>query len=217
MFNEIVILYNSLDDVIRLASFAEFDHIKMKFKQDWAEAKGAAPEVKAVFVIINEVLKTKWMTYKRSLSFQGVEEHYHGTKLVCDITSNKDLCSSYSCNTCKIVDSGFSTSRIGTNISRFQRFGRGFYLAPNSSKCHDYTEGAFNLRALIVCDVCPGRKYPMTTNDTSRDGPPVGYDSIHGKTGGNLNYEEIVLPKPEAILPKYIVLYQKDGTHKLIE
>ena len=47
------------------------------------------------------------------------------------------------------------TKMIQTNIT-FQRFGHGFYLAPNSSKCHDYTQGACGYRAMLVCDVCPG-------------------------------------------------------------
>lgn len=208
-------------DVIKLASYNEFDTIKRKFKNDWAPGKGAVPDVKAVFVIKNDELK--WNTYKLSLpsQYQGVEEHYHGTKLLCNITSNEDLCCSLNCCICRIVTAGFSSHKIGSNISRFQRFGPGFYLAPNSSKCHEYTEGAYEFRALLLCDVCPGRKYPMTTYDTSLNGPPAGYNSIYGQTGGvgskKLNYEEIVLPNADAILPKYIVVYKKDGTHKLIK
>ena len=205
--------------MISLASYSEFDRIKRKFKQDWDEKKGSAPDVKAVFVITNETLRTKWTTYKQSLPFmyQGVEEHYHGTKLLCDITNNEDACCSLNCSTCRIVTSGFSSHRIGTNISRFQRFGHGFYLAPNSSKCHEYTEGAYDFRALILCDVCPGKKCEMTTNNTKLTGPPPGYDSIHGKKGQYLNYEEVVLPRADAILPKYIIVYKKEGTHKLIK
>ena len=55
---------------------------------------------------------------------------------------------------------------IQTNIT-FQRFGHGFYLAPNSSKCHDYTQGANGCRAMLLCDVCPGRQYQFRTNVSS--------------------------------------------------
>ena len=154
--------------------------------------------------------------YKASLQwpYQQTEEHYHGTNLICDITRNKDLCCSSGCGICRISDSGFDRRMINSNI-RFQRFGPGFYLAPKSSKCHDYTQGAYTYRALLLCDVCPGRKYTLKKNDTSLSGPPCGYDSIYGEVGRDLNYEEIVLYNANAILPKYIIVYRKDGVDKI--
>lgn len=186
-----------------------------------AWAKGTAPgsDVKAVFIIENECLRKRWQAYKGSLPhlWQKHEEHYHGTKLSCDITQDKDLCCAVDCGICRIADGGFDKWKIKKNIPSFQRFGPGFYLAPKSSKCHDYTQGANGYRALLMCDVCVGRKYPLTKNDQSLMGPPAGYHSIYGQVGlgGDLNYEEIVLPNADAILPKYIVVYRKDGEHKI--
>ena len=96
---------------------------------------------------------------------------------------------------------------------KFQRFGPGVYLAPNSSKSHDYTLGAHGCRAMLLCYVCPGKKYVCTKTDQELNGPPLGYDSIFGKAqyGGDLNYHEIVLPDPDAVLPRYIIVYKKDG------
>ena len=117
---------------------------------------------------------------------------------------------------CRIAKSGFDEQKIRTNITKFQRFGRGFYLAPNSSKSHEYTQGAFDYRALLLCDVCPGRKYVLQRTDQTLNGPPSGYHSIYGQPGQSLNFEEIVLPRADAILPRYIIVYKKNRTDKLI-
>ena len=192
--------------------------MKAKFIQDWAAPKGIAGEVKAIYIIENPILKRNWTRYKQSLPvfYQSVEEHYHGTRLMCNITMNNDLCCGPQCSICRISESGFDELKIKTNIPKFQRFGRGLYLAPHSSKCHDYTHGAYNYRALLVCDVCPGKKYTLRKNDQSLAGPPASYHSIYGEVGGDLNYAEIVLPRADAILPKCIIVYRKDGVNKLI-
>ena len=89
------------------------------------------------------------------------------------------------------------------------------YLAPNSSKCHEYTQGCNGYRALILCDVAPGRKYIETHDQTKLKAPPPGYDSVYGQHGGRLNYDEIVLYNEDAILPKYVIMYQKDGVGQI--
>lgn len=213
----IYIASNSFLDTIKLATRAQFQMVSDKFRQKWADRKGIAGEVKAVYIIDNPNLKRTWNLYKQSLSYyQQTEEHYHGTKLMCDISTTNDLCCARDCSVCRIAEGGFDEQKIKTNIPHFQRFGRGFYLAPNSSKCHDYTQGAFSYRALLLCEVCPGKKFPLSKNNRSCEGPPSGYHSIHGQVGGDLNYEEIVLPRADAILPKFIIVYKKDGANKLI-
>jgi len=116
---------------------------------------------------------------------------------------------------CRISEDGFSAAKIRQNIPHFQRFGRGFYLAPKTSKCHDYTQGAHSYRAMLLCKVLPGNKYKLKKDGTSLNGPPSGYHSIYGETGASLNYEEIVLPSADAILPKYVIVYRKDGEAKI--
>ncbi len=206
------------DDIIILASKLEFDRVSQKFQLDWARAKGAAPTVKAVFVINNPKLEDKWKAYKAKLPLHhqiSEEDHYHGTKLCCNISFEKDLCMSRDCSICRICEDGFSESKIRQNIPHFQRFGPGFYLAPKSSKCHDYTQGAHSYRALLLCKVAPGNKYKSKKDDTSLQGPPVSYHSIYGEAGGSLNYEEIVLPGADAILPRHLIVYRKDGVAKI--
>ena len=202
---------------IKLATYGEFQTVTMKFNGDWVKGTAPGGDIKAVFNIDNMLLRRRWSAYKSSLpcQWQQTEEHYHGTKLCCNISEDKDLCCAPDCAICQIADAGFDQLKIRTNIPSFQRFGHGFYLSPKSSKCHDYTQGAYGFRALLICDVCVGRKYPLTKNDQSLNGPPDGYHSIHGQVGKDLNYEEIVLPKADAILPKYIVVYRKDDERKI--
>ena len=148
------------------------------------------------------------------LQDQRFEEHYHGTTLKCNIMATNKLCNDGNCGICGISNTGLDREMIQTNIT-FQRFGHGFYLAPNSSKCHDYTQGAsqgaYGCRAMLLCDVCPGRKYLLKTNSEQLTGPPRGFDSVYGQAGGKLNYPEIVVYNPDAVMPRYIIVYRKDG------
>ena len=191
----------------------EFVVVSGKFLHSWK--KGSLPIVHDVIPITNSHLQRRWEKYRKTLRNQACEEYYHGTRLACNITQ-PTFCSNVSCGICRISCSGLDPQCIGTNI-HFQRFGRGFYLAPNSSKCHDYIQGAYGYRAMLLCDVLPGRKYRTRTNDQSLTAPPPGYDSVYGEAcnGSKLNYPEIVVYKPQAVLPRYIIVYKKDWTARL--
>ena len=186
--------------------------IERKFRRRWAEQKGACPKIKFVFIIRNTKLEQKWKRYQQSLKVQTVEEHYHGTNLTCDIATSQDLCNNKNCGICGISRNGFDHRCIRKNIN-FQRFGHGFYLAPNSSKCHDYTRtrSYCSRRAMLLCDVCPGKKCCLKKDDYTLKCPPNGFDSVYGETGPGckLNYGEIVLYNPDAILPRYIIVYDR--------
>ena len=166
-----------------------------------------------MFVVSNPFLEKWWSDYVETLQDQTVEEHYHGTKLTCDLS--KMPCKSKECGICGISKLGLDQTRI-KSFPHFQRFGKGFYLAPNSSKCHDYTEGANGYRAMLLCEVCPGKKDHLQQNNKQLSSPPQGYDSVYGEVGGSFNYPEIVVYKPNAVKPRYIIVYQKDGVHKLV-
>ena len=201
---------------IRKPSNIKFREVSFKFTQAWV--KRQCPKVDTVFVIKNAPLKRRYDAYRTSLSKQTSEEHYHGTTLNCNITRKQCTCNDDDCGICGISTTGLDQRCIQKNIS-FQRFGHGFYLAPNSSKCHDYTQGAHGFRALLLCEVAPGKKYFLRKNDTSLTGPPQGFDSVYGKGAAGsasvLNYDEIVIYNPDSVLPRYIIVYQKDGTHKI--
>lgn len=68
---------------------------------------------------------------------------------------------------------------------------------------------------MILFEVCPGNKYCVKKTDTSFKSPPQGFDSVYGQAGVSLNYEELVVYNPDAALPKYIIVYQRDGEAKI--
>ena len=187
----------------------EFYRAAGKFTSAWQ--KGAPPQVHHIFSVENRSLEIKWSTYRRGLSSQIIEEHFHGTSLSCDISTSRSPCRDGNCGVCGISCSGLDPNCIRKNID-FQRFGHGFYVAPHSSKCHDYTQGINGYRAMLLCDVCPGNKHRLETNSQHFTGPPRGYDSVYGQVGSKLNYPELVVYNPEAVLPRLIFIYQKDGT-----
>ena len=188
--------------------------VMAKFQKTWAPEKGKCPPVSFIFSITNGYHKTVWLTYKKNLEDQVVEELFHGTKLECDITRQSTLCSNKECGICGIANTGFDRRCIQKNID-FQRFGHGFYVAPNSSKCHDYTQGKHGFRAMVLLDVCPGNKYELKRDDETLTQPPPGYNSVYGKAGLSLNYDELVLYNPDGALPKYIIVYKRDSEHKI--
>lgn len=202
-----------MDEItITLTSAQERTAVTTKFTAKWS--KGTCPTVEHVFSVCNAKLKKIWTSYKDALATPSTEEYFHGTKLMCDIIGSKALCSDQECGICGIANIGFDRRCIRKNIN-FQRFGHGFYLAPNSSKCHDYTQGKGGFRAMLLFDVCPGNKYQLKRDDETLTSPPEGYHSIHGKSGISLNYDELVLYNADAALPKYVILYRMDGDHKI--
>ena len=198
--------------MIRQANPQEVSTVSQKFTRDWDRRKGTCPSVNFVYVVSNSALETRWSAYKQTLQNQTVEEYYHGTKLICNLSSMP--CTNTDCGVCGISNTGLDRRCIRKNIN-FQRFGHGFYLAPNSSKCHDYTQGANGYRAMLLCAVCPGRKYILRTDNVNLKGPPQGYDCVYGQEGSSLNYAEIVVYNPDAVVPRYIIVYQKDGVNKI--
>lgn len=186
--------------------------VSQNFEQQWT--KGACPKLEYVYAVTNTKLSQRWSAYQQSLKVKTVEKHYHGTKLACCITVTQTLCNDRDCGICGIATIGLDRRYVWKNIN-FQRFGHGFYLAPNPSKCHDYTQGYGGYRAMLLCDICPGNKYKQTTNDISLGGPPDGYDSVYGVSGVELNHDEIVVYNPDAVMPRYIIVYQRDGIKKI--
>ena len=132
------------------------------FATNWV--KGDLPKICYVFVVKNHVLSSKCNAYKCTLQHQAEEQYFHGTRLTCNVMTSKTLCKYTDCGICNISRIGFDSQHIRKNIT-FQHFGLDFYLAPHSSKCHDYTLGAHGYRAMFLCDVCPGRKYQLQITD----------------------------------------------------
>ena len=177
-------------------------NIQQAFLSTWTKNPNNKPrssDVAAVFRVENDILKKNFEQYCVSLgSYANVGWYYHGTVLRCDIVANQRCCTNSSCSVCGVCREGFSTSKVHSHVS-YQRFGHAFYLAPNSSKCHEYSEGYNGYRALLYCQVAVGRAYEPPTDDPSLRQPPLGYDSIYGRKGvhhggiGSLNYDEVAI------------------------
>ena len=203
-----------------------YKEIEEHFQKEWVKVtKGCpkAPPLIAIFAIQNQELASKFQKYGKHLRQQMKSSNsdlfFHGTKLNCDLLTNSTSCSDTTCGVCGISRQGFDKERIGSNIPRFQRFGKGIYLAPNSSKCHDYTQGnpSYGVRAQLLCLVACGAKFELMQNHTTLESPPENFHSVHGKaaSGGCLNYDEIVVFQPEAVLPQYVVVYELNEVDKI--
>ena len=199
--------------------------VSSNFLSTWTKNPQNKPgrgDIKAVYEIRNSQLEERFESYCEGLSNPNIGWYYHGTVLRCDIVNNQDLCTNANCSVCGICKEGFQSSWIHRHVS-YQRFGHAFYLAVNSSKCHEYSEGCQGVRALMYCQVAGGNMYYARTDEPNRQAPPPGYDSVYGQKGthhggiGSLNYDEIAIYGiSEAILPKYVIVYSKDGERLLL-
>ena len=205
---------------IQKNSYAHEEVVKL-FTDRWDRRKSQCPEIVMAYSITNNKLKSRYDDYKKQLKADGKNPnegiYFHGTVLSCDILNNGVECDNSRCSICGIAKEGFNEEKIGYNIPRFQRFGSGIYLAPNSSKCHDYTQGWCSVRAMLVCKVALGNYYTLTQNQLNLTTAPSGYDSVYGKNSlqGVLNYDEVVVYWSKAILPTHIIVYDRDGVSKI--
>ena len=201
-----------------------YKEIAAHFKKEWVKTTKDCPkppEPAAIFAIQNTDLNKSFRQYgkqiREKVKSTNSDLFFHGTTLNCSLLTEEVCCDDVDCGVCGISKTGFEPARIGSNIPRFQRFGKGIYLAPNSSKCHDYTQGTseHGLRAQLLCLVAQGAKFELMQDHTKLSSPPKDFHSIHGKAGGSLNYDEIVVFDASAILPQYIVLYEQGGVDKI--
>ena len=194
----------------------EYANLCEKFHRDWARGKAPCPSIISIAMIINPVTLVTFESYRHTLPwlFQGVEQHYHGTRLCCDLANSAEPCENPNCGACGIARKGFDPQRICK--SSFQRFGEGFYFAPNSSKSHDYAIGKRfgavvvekNTRysSVLLCDIAPGNKCTLQFRGPSY--PPPGFHSFYAGSQGELNYDELVIFDHRAIHPRYIFFCQ---------
>ena len=168
-------------------------------------------------------MEKEYRQYCGSLGHANTAYFYHGTALKCPILESGRLCSDTSCGVCGISHLGFLPQKLGQHVGRFQRFGLAFYFAVNSSKCHEYTVGHRVYRALLLCEVAQGKRYMATSNMKDLTQPPPGHNSVYGQPGthkagkGSLNYAEVAVYNCSAVLPKFIIVYEKDGIQLLLQ
>ena len=200
--------YTHAGVTIKLATSQELLAVTRSFEQRWRSTEEACPKLDHVYVVTNAELSQRWTAYQNNLKDKTVEEHYHGTKLTCSLTTTQTLCNNQDCGICGIATMGLDRRCIRKNTD-YQRFGNAFYLAPNPSKCHVYTQGCGKYRAMLLCDVCPGIKYKLKSNDQSLTDLPKWYDTVQRVSGTRTPYNELVVFNPDAVMPRYIIVYQK--------
>ena len=180
--------------------------------------------MKYIIKVINPQVEKIFDSYVAGLPLiqRKIEQFFHGTSLKC-IMPRSAPCSNDGCGVCSISTTGFDPEQIRT--AAWQRFGKGFYFAPNSSKAYDYPRSLYGgssaqprYRCMLVCDVAPGRKHMKRKNADYLEGPPQGFHSVHGRANprkyifwkeeSDLNYDEVVVYHSEAIQPRYVFILQ---------
>ena len=201
-------------------SCKDYRELQARFSKKWSKGKGRQPEIISILKIVNPFLDKRLNQYLESLpqGYRKKKRYYHGTHIKCDISEYLQPCPDSDCAVCSITRQGFDSNRI--NPDRWQRFGKGFYLAPNSSKSYEYPRPhkrkmtKLPYRVLLVCDVARGRRYTLHENEPYLQGPPSGYHSVYGqakwlfniKHSPDLNYDELVVFNEAAISPSFIIL-----------
>ena len=186
--------------------------ISEKFNTDWKAEKGKF-QVKFIFKIDDPNLKKAWEEYKQALSKKEVVQVYHGTTCCEKITTEEgQLCQHTGCGICGIIQKGMDRLSVGKCHPEEKRFGQGFYFAPHSNKSDDYTsKNQLGYRAMLMCDVILGNK--LAVKDGDDDGISElysggGFDSIVVEPNDH-NTEEVVIFSSQAVLPRYIIVYEK--------
>ena len=205
-FSSVFVELNRADD--------EYNQVLKNFQDKW-EKNPPGPLADCIFkVIASSELMDQFHNYRANLPDKTIEELFHGTTMKCNLISTKQACMNSDCGICGISSRGFVRNKIGNNIPHFRRFGKAFYLA-SSSKCHEYTQGFTMHRAMLLCSVLPGIKHKTEENMKHLCRPPEGHNSVEGITGDRLNFGELAVYDSEAILPKYVIVYQKDDIKKI--
>jgi len=94
------------------------------------------------------------------------------------------------------------------------RYGSGIYTSATSSKSNDYSENRQTAvrspwKAVLLNKVVVGKGFRIKTNSDKLTAPPAGYDSVLGEVGVVLNYDELVVYNNDAVIPSYLVMYDK--------
>ena len=180
--------------------------------------KGKCPKIEKILAIVNPALEDAFYEYKKTLDVPRIrlypksKQLYHGTNYDCTMLHRYQTpCTSEECGICSISTTGFQRDRIR---DRWQRFGPGFYFAPNSSKSHDYSSKPDNGKymAMFVCQVATGKEYTLRKNKSDLKELPEGRHSVRGRSkslirSSDLNYDETAVYNPDAVCPRYVLLY----------
>ncbi|KAG9044296.1 hypothetical protein FS837_008388 [Tulasnella sp. UAMH 9824] len=184
----------------------EYEKVVRLFDSGWKHQTKKRPRITRILaVMLPDHLNESYEAYKTRLEakndYHGANEQlvFHGTSRQCSLGEYEEYIN--------LLSKAGSAVRLLT----FKRFGPGIYTSTVSSKADDYASKStyYENKAVLVAKVALGREsiYYKTTQDLT--GPPYGYDSVRGEVGIDLNYDEQVLYKDDAIRPAYVVVYEK--------
>ncbi|RDB15426.1 hypothetical protein Hypma_004173 [Hypsizygus marmoreus] len=206
----------------------DFLWIEGEFYKGWLHPSKPRPTILGMFIIPypSDQSLERYREYRHSVEsvlssnpkrpqecFYGNEQVlFHGTTRRCQLGVgwfDVSPCDDASCRLCGIVKFSFDVNRCGTR-NAFTRFGRGIYTTSCSSKADDYVHekpGA-QVRCMIVSRVVVGRTFELQHSAVTMTEAPLGYHSVTGRPGGDLNYPETVVYHNDAIRPAFLVVYR---------
>ncbi len=168
----------------------------------------AGLKVPAVAMVTSPTVQDRFREYCKDLPEPNVRLLWHGAPAAH--STDGLTCGDPVCAMCSIVTGGFVRPSLTVNADGgpFQRFGAGVYLSSNPGKAYSYFQDRTgthhaNTMTLIPCLVAVGRPYRPKHAMRTLMAAPDGYDSVWAIPGecSNLNYNEIVLYNPAAVLP----------------
>lgn len=217
----------SNDVSIISSSDKKYQDIENQFTSKWK--KSGTPKVHVILKIHNSsTIESKFLNYQKKVDdemkqkghknkshFSGsgnTNRRFHGTKQECSLglKNNTNCCSNSNCYVCGIIKNGF---KIIVNPKKFERFGFGVYTTSTSGKSNDYFSGngIGNYKSVFMCNVVCGKVLTLYNNQTDMDLSKVtsnGCHSVLGEVGQILNYDEMVVYREDAVIPKYLIIYE---------
>ncbi|KAF8630193.1 hypothetical protein AX15_003068 [Amanita polypyramis BW_CC] len=223
--------WNRLLPILR--SDPTFTQLEQKFRDGWKHNDKDTPPVQAIFKILSseDTLKP-FIQYRSKVAgtfftslfwaCDGNEQLlFHGTTRGCllgEENSSVYLCELTDCLLCNIIRNSFDVEKCGLK-NKFRRFGSGIYVTACSSKADDYSKNDSKnavFRAMLVSRVVVGKSYRRRYNAVHMTEPPLGYHSVFGEPGADLNYEETVVYNNDAIRPAYLLIYGERPARSLL-
>jgi hypothetical protein len=204
-------------------SHPDFKSVRDQFRIKWE--KEGDPRVERIFkIMVPQTQYDAYCAYKLSAGPEhNLKRRFHGTgsSQYCNffVTLGSGPCARSDCNVCSICQHGFSLEKVGQTARSTQfrlRYGEGLYFSSISGKSNDYASGSEKVergrryRAMLLCNVVVGRAFETFEGILDGALPPPGYDSVVGKVGPNLNYDEVVVYRSEAAIPAFLITYSME-------
>ncbi|KIO18857.1 hypothetical protein M407DRAFT_61026, partial [Tulasnella calospora MUT 4182] len=195
------------------------------FDVSWRHPNKTKPTVVFLYKIVqSKQLMDSYLAYQNKVESEGKFKaqgknagnecrRWHGTKRVCNIgddPANPTLCTQAGCRLCSILRTSFQVFDPNAGGRTFNRYGRGIYTHPTSSRASDYASSvgpASIYSVIMLTNIIVGQAHKLTQDNPALTGPPAGYHSVFGESGNAFNYEELVVYNDDAIRPSWLVVY----------